>query len=85
MLSFLLVSASVAANASAKYSPNTVAFFSRPFLVAVMTTRRAPLSMSKAPPLELVVLTSSCLAAGTASSQSFNCAPVMSGPGMLNL
>ena len=72
MASFLSVSAAASANAFAQNSPKTVAVLSRPLLVAVMTTRRGDLSVSSAPPLELVVLTMSCRAAGTASSQTFS-------------
>ena len=59
--------------------------FPMPVLVAVITTRPGLRRNSIDPPLELVMLTTSCRVAGMRSSSAASSAPVMSGPGRLNL
>ncbi len=64
---------------------NTVAFFSVPVLVAVMTTRLGLPSAISDPPLELVILTTSCASPESCPADSPSSVAVISGPGRLNL
>ena len=67
-------------SASAQYFANTVAFFSLPLLVAVMTMRSGLRSTSIDPPLELVMFTTNWRFAGTRLSNPANSAAERSGP-----
>ncbi len=80
-VSFLSVSAEGSRSASTQKRAKTVAFFSLPLLVAVITTRLAFSSAARDPPLALVMFTTNWRVQPMRSSSAPNSTPEMSGPG----